>query len=143
VKPTALDATVAVAALVSWHERHKAAAGAVEAALARKALILPAPVLVESYAILTGLPGNHRLAYADAFHLLRSSFAGAKLAGGRTSGTWSLLRQLSVDTIGGSDAQDALVIDVARDAGAKRLLTFRKAELERFAGTTIELVEPV
>jgi predicted nucleic acid-binding protein len=143
VRLTALDATVAVAALVSWHERHEAAASAVDAALARKALILPAPALVESYAILTSLPARHRLAYADAFHLLRSSFGSAKVAGGRTSGTWSLLRQLSVDGIGGAESQDALIVDVARDAGAKRLLTFRKAELERFAGTAIELVEPV
>ena len=140
---TAADATVTVAAVVSWHERHRAAASAVESALARKALVLPAPVLVESYAILTSLPAGHRLAHADAFHLLRSSFASAQIAGARTREAWSLLRQWSVDALGGSDTHDALLIDIARDAGARRLLTFRRSELDPLAGNGIEIVEPV
>lgn len=139
----AADATVTIAAVIGWHERHKEAGAAIEAALARKALVLPAAVLVESYAILTRLPAQHRLAHADAFHLLRSSYATAQIAGLRTRDTWSLIRRWSVDSIGGSDAYDAMLIDAARQAGAKMLLTFRRAELERIAGTGIEVVEPV
>lgn len=139
----AADATVVVGALVSWHERHKAAAAAMEALLGRKALLLPAPVLIESYAVLTRLPAQHRLTHADAFHLLRSSFGSARLAGPRTRDTWSLLRRWSVAPIGGTDANDALILDIAADAGAKSLLTFRRTELERLAGPGIEIVEPV
>ncbi|MDQ3282393.1 MAG: PIN domain-containing protein [Acidobacteriota bacterium] len=139
----ATDATVIVAALVAWHERHEAATAALETALARKTLVIPAPALVESYSMLTLLPAQHRLAHADAFHLLRSSFATAKVAGPRTRDAWSMLRKWSVAPIGGNDVGDALVIEVARDAGAKTLLTFRREELERFAGQGIELVEPV
>lgn len=139
----AADTTVVVAALVAWHERHDQAAAALEAALARKALLLPAPVLTESYAVLTRLPAQHRLTHADAFHLLRSSFATARVAGPRTRETWSTLRRWSVAGIGGNDVFDAMVIETAKDAGAKSLLTFRRAELERLAGNGIELVEPV
>lgn len=139
----AADATVTVAAVIGWHERHKEAAAAVESALARKALVLPASVIVESYAILTRLPAQHRLAPADAFHLLRSSFSAARTAGPRTRDTWSMLRRWSVDSIGGSETYDAMLVDAARQAGAKLLLTFRRAELERIAGTGIEIVEPV
>ena len=138
----AVDATVVVAALVAWHERHKAAAAAVEAALARKSLILPAPALFEAYAILTRLPAQHRLTHADAFHLLRSSFAAARLAAPRTRDTWSLLRRWSVAPLGGSDAYDALVIEAAREGGAKTLLTFRRADLERLTAD-LDIVEPV
>jgi predicted nucleic acid-binding protein len=137
------DATVAVAAVIGWHERHRQAAAAIESALARKALVLPASVLVESYAVITRLPAQHRLAHADAFHLLRSSFLAARVAGLRTRDTWSMLRRWSVDSVGGGDAYDAMVIEAAREAGAKMLLTFRRAELERIAGTGIEIVEPV
>ena len=140
---TAADATVTVAAVVGWHERHKEASAAIEAALARKALMLPAPVLFESYAILTRLPAQHRLTHADAFHLLRSSFGTARLTGLRTRDTWSLIRRWSVVPVGGNDVYDAMLIDAAREAGAKVLLTFRRAELERIAGTGIEIVEPV
>lgn len=139
----AADATVTVAAVVGWHERHKAASSAVEAALARKALILPSAVLIESYAILTRLAAQHRLGHADAFHLLRSSFSTARMVGLRTRDTWSMIRRWSVAPIGGSDAYDAMLIDAAREAGAKMLLTFRRAELERIAGTGLEVVEPV
>jgi predicted nucleic acid-binding protein len=139
----AADATVTVAAVVGWHERHKEAVAAIEAALARKALVLPVSVLIESYAILTRLPAQHRLTHADAFHLLRSSYGTARMAGLRTRDTWSMIRRWSVAPIGGSDAFDALLIDAAREAGAKILLTFRRSDLERLAGTGIEIVEPV
>ena len=139
----AADATVAVAALVTWHERHKAAGAAIESALARKALVLPALVVVESYAILTSLPAQHRLAHADAFHLLRTSFASAKIATPRKRDIWPAIRQWSVNAAGGNAAFDALIVDVARAAGAKTLLTFRRQELERVAGSGIEVIEPV
>jgi predicted nucleic acid-binding protein len=139
----AVDATVLVAAVVAWHERHEAAATAVESALARKALVVPAGALIDAYAILTRLPAQHRLQHAEAFHLLRSNFATARVAGPRTRDAWSLLRRLSVAPLGGSDTYDAQLLEVARDAGAKTLLTFRRADLERLAVQGIEIVEPV
>lgn len=139
----AADATVLVAAVIAWHERHRAAATALEAALARKTLLLPAPALIESYSVLTLLPAQHRLVHADAFHLLRSSFATARLVGPRTRDTWSSLRRWSVAPIGGTDVYDALLLAIAKDAGAKTLLTFRRNDLERLAVPGIELVEPV
>lgn len=139
----AADTSVLVAAVVSWHERHDAAVTSLESALARKALVLPFPVVVESYATLTRLPARHRLTHADAFHLLRTSFGTARIAGPKARDTWSLLRRWSVSPIGGGDAHDALLIEIARDSGAKSLLTFRRAELERLAIPGIEIVEPV
>jgi predicted nucleic acid-binding protein len=139
----ASDASVLVAAVVSWHERHEAAVNALEAALARKSLVLPSTVIVDAYAVLTKLPAQHRLTHADAFHLLRTSFGTARIAGPKTRDAWSILRRWSVAPIGGNDAHDALLIEIARDAGAKSLLTFRRAELERLAIPGIEIVEPV
>lgn len=139
----ACDATVLAAALVAWHERHESASAALEAALARKALVIPAPALVEAYATLTSLPAQHRLTHADAFHLLRSSFSTAKIPGPRPRDTWSTLRRWSVAPIGGGDAFDALILEIARDAGAKTLLSFRRRELELLAVAGIEVVEPV
>jgi predicted nucleic acid-binding protein len=136
----AADASVLVAAVVSWHERHAAAAAALEGALTRKALVLPAPALHDAYAALTRLPAQHRLTHADALHVLRSSFAAARVATPRTRDAWSMLRRWSVAPIGGSDVYDALVIEIARDAGAKTILTFKRADLERLAIPGIEIV---
>ena len=139
----AADASVLVAAVVAWHERHRPAAAAIENALTRKTLVLPSTALVDAYAILTRLPAQHRLAHADAFHLLRSSFATARVAGPRTSSAWSMLRRFSVAPTGGSDTYDAQLVEIAKEAGAKTLLTFRRADLERLAVPGIEIVEPV
>jgi predicted nucleic acid-binding protein len=140
---TAADTSVIVAALIGWHERHEPACSAIEAALARKSLVIPAPALLDSYAVLTRLPAQHRLTHADAFHLLRSSFATARIAAPKNRDAWSALRRWSVNALGGSDAYDAQIVEIARDAGAKTLLTFRRAELERMAISGIEIVEPV
>jgi len=139
----AADASVLVAAVVAWHERHKAAASAVEATLARKTLVLPSTALLDAYAILTRLPAQHRLAHADAFHLLRSSFGTARVAGPRTRDAWPMLRRFSVAPIGGGDTYDAQLVEIVKEAGAKTLLTFRRSELERLAIAGIEIVEPV
>lgn len=139
----AADATVLVAALVGWHERHQAAASAIDAILGRKALVIAAPSLVETYAVLTSLPAHHRLAHADAYHLMRESLGTAKIAGPRTRDTWSAMRLWSVSPIGGADAFDALLIDTVMEAGAKTLLTFRRQELDRLAGPGLSVEEPV
>lgn len=139
----AADSTVLVAALVAWHERHGAAASAVDALLGRKALVIAAQSLVETYAVLTSLPAHHRLAHADAYHLMRESLGTAKIAGARTRDTWSAMRLWSVSPIGGMDAFDALLIDTVTDAGAKTLLTFRRHDLDRLAGPDLSVEEPV
>jgi toxin FitB len=139
----AADSTVLVAAVIAWHERHRAASAAIESALTRKTLVIPAPVLLETYAILTRLPAQHRLPHADAFHLLRSSFSSARVASSKTRDAWSALRRWSVAGIGGTDAHDAQIVEIAKEAGAKSLLTFRRVELERLAISGIEIVEPV
>jgi predicted nucleic acid-binding protein len=139
VSLVACDATVIAAALVAWHERHASASSALENALARKALVIPAPALIEAYATLTSLPAQHRLTHADAFHLLRSSFSTAKIPGPKPRDTWSTLRR----PIGGNDTFDAMILEIAKDAGAKTLLSFRRRELELLAVPGIEVVEPV
>jgi predicted nucleic acid-binding protein len=141
--PIAADSSVIIAGLVAWHERHTPCAAALEGALARKALVIPVPALIESYAVLTKLPAQHRLAHADAFHLLRSSFSTARTAAPRTRDTWSMLRRLSVAPTGGNDVYDAVMMQVVVESGAKTLLTLRRRELERLGVTGVELLEPV
>lgn len=64
----AVDTSVAVAALASWHEAHRssrrAAAGAV----------IPAHARIETYSVLTRLPPPHRLASDVAAELVGRRF---------------------------------------------------------------------
>ena len=67
-----------VAALCVWHEHNERAAREIERRLDRgESLVVAAPALVETYAVLTRLPSPHRLSPADSRALLEANFLGA------------------------------------------------------------------
>lgn len=139
---TAVDTSVVIPALVSWHVRHVPAASAVERLLRRKALLLPLPVVIESYSVLTRLPAPHRLSPADAHALLVRTFEKARLSAFRPRDVWSFLQSL-VDRAGaGGAAYDAAVLEAARAGGADTLLTYNRSDFERLDLQAIEIVEP-
>ena len=64
-----------IAAVCAWHEHHEAAANEIDRRLAARAkMIVAAPALVETYAVLTRLPPPHRLSPQTALTLLESNF---------------------------------------------------------------------
>jgi predicted nucleic acid-binding protein len=68
------DTSVVVAALSRWHRSHEVTAEALEGVTA-----LPAHVLVETYAVLTRLPGGLAVAPEAAVTVLTSRFGEAPL----------------------------------------------------------------
>src|SRR3972149_4948486 len=69
------DTSCMIAAICSWHEYHERAAGAIERRLrGGEVLVVAAPTLVETYAVLTRLPAPHRLSPADSQALLGAEF---------------------------------------------------------------------
>src|SRR5262245_50355569 len=72
------DTSCMVSAVCAWHEHHERAASELNRRLAaRQRMIVAAPALVETYAVLTRLPAPHRLSPADAWRLIESNFLGA------------------------------------------------------------------
>jgi predicted nucleic acid-binding protein len=65
---------VIVAAMASWHERHEAAAEALVGVRA-----VPAHALLESYSVLTRLPGGLAVPSAEAARVLDARFGEAPL----------------------------------------------------------------
>ena len=115
-----------VAAVCSWHERHAAAADAIERRLDRgERLAIAAHALVEAYAVLTRLPAPHRLAPADAWALVQANFvtsAAVVTLNGKAYVT--LLNRLAAERIGGGRSYDAVIAACAGQAKADTLLTF-------------------
>jgi predicted nucleic acid-binding protein len=128
----ALDSSVIVAALLSWHERHNAAAKAVERALAGKGgIVVPSHALFESFAVMTRLPAPHRLAASDAFALLRDNFASAHIATLGARGVWPILQKLAQLGLAGGITYDAIILEAATAAGATELLTLNERDYDR------------
>lgn len=108
-----LDTSVAVPLLVRTHTAHDAVARwwrGREVALSRHAL-------VETYSVLTRLPGDVRLAPADAARLLDERFVDPLLLGSQPAGRLpAFLSQLG---IAGGAVYDALVALAAVEHGAE------------------------
>ena len=140
---TAVDASVVVAALLSWHEAHEPAFAALERAVAEDELVVPFSALIECYSVLTRLPAAHRLSPEDAAGLLDSSLrAPGRLAGLRAAGGWSFLRTLVGEQVRGGATYDRRILEEARTAGASRLLTLNGGDFRRFALDGLELLVP-
>jgi len=137
----AVDASVIVAALLGWHEKHRSALRWTERALGSD-LVVPFHALVEAYAVMTRLPAPHRVGPADACDLLRSTFMHAgRVAIVDERRIWSWLDEVSAGGTAGGRTYDALVAECARNAGATHLATFNRRDFEA-VGAGIEIIEP-
>lgn len=100
---TAVDASVAVPLLVSSHTAHPI----VSAWAVGRALVLSGHALVETYSVLTRLPGDARVAPHDAATLIDEAFADAVVLDEATSG--EIHRELAALGIAGGAVYDGLV----------------------------------
>jgi predicted nucleic acid-binding protein len=110
--PIAVDTSVAVPLLVRTHQHHRA----VVAWWAGQDLALSGHALAETYSVLTRLPGDLRLAPADAARLLKARFvAPLLLSNAKARSLPAMLGKLG---IAGAAVYDALVALAAVEHGA-------------------------
>lgn len=127
-RPLALDTSVAVPLLVQTHAAHEA----VVRWWAGRDVALCGHALVETYSVLTRLPGDLRLDPPDAARLLDARFTAPLLLG--TASSRRVPELLSALGIAGGAVYDALVALAAVEHGAE--LATRDAR----AKATYELV---
>jgi predicted nucleic acid-binding protein len=128
----ALDTNAMVAAVCTWHEHHAAAAAEIERRLGRnEQLLAPAPALVETYAVLTRLPGPHRLSPIDAWTLVEANFIEpATVMALSGVACTRLLRRLAQQGIAGGRTYDAVIGECVRQGRADTLLTFNQRHFD-------------
>jgi predicted nucleic acid-binding protein len=139
------DTSVLVAAFCAWHEHHAPAATAVEALLRRpRAAVLAAPVLVETYAVLTRLPPPHRLAPAAVASLVRGNLARLRMVTLDARGSWVLVDACAARGVAGGRSYDALIVACAVRAGVDRVLTLNRRHFDALVpeGMTVECPIP-
>ena len=126
--------SVVVATLLNWHEFHDCAAQALENAIARGRLLIPLPVLVESYSVMARLPSPHRLR-SKSPTIFCTSFIDARIVGPRSKGG-DFPRGLCSVVYGGGRVHDAVIAWAALEARARELLTFNPRDFERSANAS-------
>jgi predicted nucleic acid-binding protein len=136
------DTSCLVAIACSWHEHHSPTVGELaRRARRREQIVMAAPALVETYAVLTRLPPPYRLRPADALAVMEGSWSHVEVAALEGTAVWPLLRGLCEAGIAGGSTYDAVVAACARKAGADVILTWNVADFERVAGD-IEVRSP-
>lgn len=139
----ALDTNVVVAALLVWHEHHERAFRALDELIGRRRrVLLPLPVLLEAYSVMTRLPAQHRLDASDALALLEGSLLDTcDLVALDASEGWGLLRWLRDSSVQGGRAYDGHILACARKGGATEILTFNGRDFAAL-DADIEIREP-
>jgi predicted nucleic acid-binding protein len=123
----AVDTSIVVAAFATWHEAHERAVPVLAGGP-----ILPAPVALEAYAVLTRLPPPHRAEPTIVSEFLRRSFRDiASLSQERIR---RLVPDLVALGISGGASYDAVIAMIAMDASAEL------ATLDVRARRTYELI---
>ena len=140
----ALDTSVVVAALLADHEAHARALRAVQNLFGSEdEAIVPYPVVVEAYAVMTRLPPPLRVEPADAEKLLRTTFERrARVVQTEATKAWGFVGDLVRSNVRGGTAYDAQIIACAIDADAGEILTFNERHFRRVAPRTIHVRAP-
>lgn len=117
-----VDTSVAIPLLVTSHVAHRS----VSVALGDRVASLAGHALHETYAVLTRLPGDARVAPADAVRLLREGFGPAAVLDARSVRSAPAL--LAAAGVAGGATYDGLVALAARSAGLPLATRDRRAQ---------------
>lgn len=118
---SALDTSVCVPYLLSWHESHQ---------ICRRAAVgakLPVHSMLETYSVLTRLPAGLRLSAEASAALLRGRFSGESLLEPPNGLMPKLLEKFAEVGIGGGAVYDALIAATAHEHGETLLTRDRRA----------------
>jgi predicted nucleic acid-binding protein len=137
------DTSCMVAAVCSWHEHHESAANEIERRLAGRAkMIVAAPALVETYAVLTRLPPPHRLSPQTALTLLENNFLKlATVVALNPKSYETLLLRAPKNGVTGGRIYDAVIDACAEQDKASTVLTFNVGDFTAL-GQDFDVVVP-
>lgn len=117
----AIDASVAVAALTTWHDSHDVARAAAHGAA------IPSHALLETYSVLTRLPAPHRLNRDVVGRLLERWFPAAGIVVPTDELAKRMVDRCREAEVEGGAVYDALIGLTADEAGLPLLTRDRRA----------------
>jgi len=139
-----LDSSVMVAAVCSWHKHHVAAIEEIERRLGRReTMMVAAPTLVETYAVLTRLPSPHRLSSQDAKNLIEGNFINEYACIALDKNDYRrLVLEAPGNDVSGGRTYDWVIALCAQKAKSSALLTFNVRDFTSFSLQGVEIFLP-
>ena len=128
-----VDSSVLVAALHANHPLHATASRWLHDAIPRHDLFLAPHSLLETYAVLTRLPGRWRVSPEEARHLLESVRPHVRMTGAHRTDPWIFLERMASIPVAGGAAYDFLIAETLHEAGVQQIATLNAEHFRRVA----------
>ena len=127
-----VDSSVLIAGVHANHPRHAVAAAWLIRNIPLHSLMVTHHSILESYAVLTRLPGELRLSGSEAKQLLDSSIrANMEVADFNASSIWDCIDSLVNRSAIGGNSYDLFSAEILLQSGAEAIATFN---VRRFEG---------
>ena len=137
-----VDSSVMVAGLHANHPLHVPAADWLIGNIDDNDLIAAHHSILETYAVLTRLPGNLRVTGAEARQLLEASIRPhIRIAAFAPESIWSSIDAMATSSAVGGQAYDAFIAGILTAAGVDAVATFNTAHFQRVA-PRLRVIDP-
>jgi len=128
------DSGLIVAALHVNHPRHAVAADWLIRNIGKNRLIVAQHTILETYAVLTRLPGELRVTPSEARDLLAASVRPhMAVAGLQKEDMWKVVDRLVESSVVGGRTYDAFIVQALRSAGVEAVATMNPAHFAELA----------
>jgi len=137
-----VDSCVIIAGVHANHPLHSVAAGWLVRHIATDELIVAHHSLLETYAVLTRLPGRLRTSGAEAWQLIETTVRpNMRIAPFESSAIWGCLERLTQKSVTGGSAYDAFILDILAAAAIDALATFNTNHFMKLS-PPFEIIDP-
>jgi len=132
-----VDSSLIVAAVHANHPRHALAAGWLIRNIGKHRLVVAHHSILETYAVLTRLPGDLRVTPSETRDLLAATVrANMVVAGLPEQAIWSVIDSFVLSSVIGGRSYDAFILQTLRTAGIDAVASLNPSH---FAGLAPEL----
>ena len=137
-----VDSSVIIAGVHAAHPYHAPAVDWLTRMLPVHDLIIAHHSVLEAYAVLTRLPGDHRVTPSEARDLLTVSVKeNMTIAEYSSEGIWAALGSFVMTAVVGGHSYDAFVANILHSAGVDAIATFNPAHFRGLANGT-RVIDP-
>ena len=137
------DTSCLVAAFCQWHTQHTVTLAEFSRRIdSGSSLVIAAHSLLETYAVLTRLPGPRRLHPAQAFSVIQTNLSQQRALTLADKEYWMLVQTCSERGWSGGVVYDALLVALAQTYQIPEILTYNERDFSRLVSRETRIVVP-
>ena len=137
-----VDSSVLIAGVHANHPRHAVAATWLIRNIPLHELMVAHHSILETYAVLTRLPGEWRLTGPEAKQLLESTIRpNMQVTDFNASSFWHILDSLVNHSAVGGHSYDVFIAEILNQSGAEAIATFNTRHFSEFS-SEISIIDP-